>query len=407
MAGITKDGGAPLTAHDIYVQITSGPGTKKLQEAHEAAQKETSAEQTRAEHIEKLTGMISDGWEGSASERAYDATKPLGDTAALRSVQLGFTHQYLQSQIAAFDTAKNGVKPVDASPPSTAVVSEAVPWFGDIDGEMSTYQNDSQNNIAVFSAYDNASKSNGEALPTEYPAFKDGSDSPGFVLNDHESDDSSSESGADARTSHSHTGSGVPSVPGGSTVTHSSGQSAPPPTGQSVAQVPPGSTSASSAMPPPIYQPGSGGYPQTPAAQGPTTGAFNLFGPYGGPGSSYGGGSVYGRGYGGGAGSGYGGDSGSGYGSGSGSGSGARTGGSPEGPRSGAGAGAIPAEESIARRLNPGATRGGMSGMSGIGAGHGADKDEDTEHERPSFLQEDDPEDIFGTDEVTAPSVIE
>ena len=41
-----------------------------------------------------------------------------------------------------------------------------------------------------------------------------------------------------------------------------------------------------------------------------------------------------------------------------------------------------------------------------MGAGHGG-KDEDAEHERPSFLQEDDPEDIFGTDEVTAPPVIE
>jgi hypothetical protein len=48
-----------------------------------------------------------------------------------------------------------------------------------------------------------------------------------------------------------------------------------------------------------------------------------------------------------------------------------------------------------------------MSGMGAMGGGHGGQGDEDTEHERPSFLQEDDPEDIFGTDEVTAPPVIE
>ncbi len=41
---------------------------------------------------------------------------------------------------------------------------------------------------------------------------------------------------------------------------------------------------------------------------------------------------------------------------------------------------------------------GGMSG--------GARGGEDEEHERASFLLEHDPDDLFGTDEITAPPVI-
>jgi hypothetical protein len=40
------------------------------------------------------------------------------------------------------------------------------------------------------------------------------------------------------------------------------------------------------------------------------------------------------------------------------------------------------------------------------GGGKRGEGEEDTEHERPTFLVEPDPHDTFGTDEVTAPPVI-
>ncbi|HEV2780300.1 MAG TPA: hypothetical protein VGX25_12985, partial [Actinophytocola sp.] len=46
---------------------------------------------------------------------------------------------------------------------------------------------------------------------------------------------------------------------------------------------------------------------------------------------------------------------------------------------------------------------GGMAGMP-VGARGGGDGD--TEHERPAYLQEPDPESLFGTDELCAPPVI-
>ncbi|MGW5051021.1 hypothetical protein [Actinokineospora sp. NPDC004072] len=89
------------------------------------------------------------------------------------------------------------------------------------------------------------------------------------------------------------------------------------------------------------------------------------------------------------------------------SGGGAGTGGTGRPPGVGFGAGALAAEQAAARGVGAAAGRAG-AGMAGMGAppqarGQGA---EDEEHERPSYLLEPDPDEVFGAGETTAPPVI-
>ncbi|MGW5050561.1 hypothetical protein [Actinokineospora sp. NPDC004072] len=93
--------------------------------------------------------------------------------------------------------------------------------------------------------------------------------------------------------------------------------------------------------------------------------------------------------------------------------SGAGGAGQGAGPRPGAGAagmggmgqGGGPAG---GRPGGPGAGAGGRggAGMGAGGGGRGGQGEEDTEHQRASYLVEPDPEDTFGTDQITAPPVI-
>ncbi|SDC90207.1 hypothetical protein [Actinokineospora iranica] len=109
-----------------------------------------------------------------------------------------------------------------------------------------------------------------------------------------------------------------------------------------------------------------------------------------------------------------------GFGPGGGFGAGAGAGGSggfggkagPMGPGVGAGAGALAAEHAATggRGGGPMGAAGGRGGA-GMGAGMGAggargQGGEDEEHSRPSYLVEADPDEVFGTDEMTAPPVI-
>ncbi|MET8993520.1 hypothetical protein [Amycolatopsis sp. NPDC004169] len=73
--------------------------------------------------------------------------------------------------------------------------------------------------------------------------------------------------------------------------------------------------------------------------------------------------------------------------------------------------GGIGAAEAAAGRgmggLGAGAAgRGGMSPGGGLGRGQKGEGDEDTEHSRPTYLVEGDPDEVFGTDMRTAPPVI-
>ncbi|GGS16813.1 MULTISPECIES: hypothetical protein [Actinokineospora] len=95
-------------------------------------------------------------------------------------------------------------------------------------------------------------------------------------------------------------------------------------------------------------------------------------------------------------------------------------GGGPGGPGGAGGPGAKPGLGAGMGQGGPGA--GGRPGGAGAGAGgagrgagagagagaggRGGQGDEDLEHQRPSYLVEPDPEDTFGTDQITAPSVI-
>ncbi|MFG1639179.1 hypothetical protein ACGFMK_02720 [Amycolatopsis sp. NPDC049252] len=139
-----------------------------------------------------------------------------------------------------------------------------------------------------------------------------------------------------------------------------------------------------------------GGMPMSPMPMG------------GGMGGGFGGDEAYNSKIGGGAGGG--GRGGSGFGPG-GSGAGGATG---AGAASGAARpGGIGAAEAAAGRgmggLGAGsgaAGRGGVGSGGGLGRGQKGEGDEDTEHSRPTYLVEGDPDEVFGTDMRTAPPVI-
>ncbi|WP_328613400.1 hypothetical protein OHS18_32120 [Amycolatopsis sp. NBC_00355] len=175
----------------------------------------------------------------------------------------------------------------------------------------------------------------------------------------------------------------------------------------------PGSTTGAGILPagtttPSGFQPGAvptgsagnpntsmGGMPMSPMPMG------------GGMGGGFGGDEAYNSKLGGGAGGS--GRGGSGFGPG-GSGSGSATG---AGAASGAARpGGIGAAEAAAGRGMGGLGSGGAAGRGGMGSGGGMGRgqkgegDEDTEHSRPTYLVEGDPDEVFGTDMRTAPPVI-
>ncbi|WP_328613555.1 hypothetical protein OHS18_33725 [Amycolatopsis sp. NBC_00355] len=166
----------PLTAAQIYEQITGGEGIQSLSDAHTDADQLTNRMVERAQRISALRAKTMAGWQGGAGDAAADATRPLVQAAADDAVHLKTAQTAVGAQMDAFGTAKHSVKPVAAQPPEMTSDDLYNVLTGDgqsYNTKVSGWQADSQGNIEAFGAYHSASTSNGGQMPSQYAQISD------------------------------------------------------------------------------------------------------------------------------------------------------------------------------------------------------------------------------------------
>lgn len=403
-----------LNASEIYDQVTGGPGPRSLGSSHDAARALSDRLTQRAGRVIALRQKVAGGWQGAAGEGAANACQPLADAAADNSVHLMFATDSVSDQMSAFQTAKNSVKPV---PPQEPTVTDQ-DVINVITGQGPTYSTrvaqraaDSQHNVEVFGGYSTSSTANSSRVTQNYSQLEDtgaevglaGTDGPGPAKGrgPGRGDENPAVSRGPARAESgpvSVSGGPAPSGaghPGGGPYQADGGQAAVPPGGH---YVPPDSSTRTSSYAPPVQQPPSGyqfgptGQPFNPLAVGQGGGAGGSFGPLG---------YLAGGGTGGtGDGTGQGGSGSGGYRGGSGAGNepGVR-GGAGAGARSGAGeSGAVRGGNAATGAAGPAGKNGAAMG-GGMG-GKGGKGEEDKEKKAASYLQEADPDGLFGGSDV-------
>ncbi|WP_414936036.1 PPE domain-containing protein [Amycolatopsis sp. cmx-11-51] len=166
----------PLTAAQIYEQVTGGEGTGSLSEAQARAYNLTVKHHERAQRLTVLAQKTASGWQGGASSAAVDATKPLVEASMDDAMHLARAQSAITAQMGAFGSAKNSVKPVPPEQPQPTaqdaidlMEGKPVGYFDKVKG----YQADSQHNIDTFATYHSASTSNGDELPAQYAQLTD------------------------------------------------------------------------------------------------------------------------------------------------------------------------------------------------------------------------------------------
>ncbi|WP_378242746.1 hypothetical protein [Actinokineospora guangxiensis] len=366
-----------MSGYEIYHALHGGPGSSALREVHDITVAEAKHELERAKRITALGMKIESGWQGSAGAAAFGAAYPIARVSSIGVANLERTDQLLDQQAHSFDSAKGNVVPVAERAPETGFLDDIAPWSTDTETEYARHQAKSEHNIRVYDQYDMASWDNESALPTDYPSL-DGWDGEIVVDPPERTPPPGGPGDRDDVT-----------PPGGGD--RGEGRVTPPPVvgdERTRPQLVDDGTTLPQQVDSKVVQPGR--LPVVPPVTpppGPTT-----FPPYLPQGLGSGSGGA-GRGAAGTAGGRPGGAGG--------------IGGRP----GGIGPGALGAEGRSHGQADPhargqGAQGGGRGGMGGAGGGARGQGGEDEEHTRASFLQEDDPEAIFGTDQVTAPPVI-
>jgi hypothetical protein len=427
------------SATQIYQMFQSGPGTTGIYYATDGAATQMSTQDDINTQITQLNSKMASSWTGDAAEQAMSGATPLAAASDDATSALAVHQDVMSQQAEAFTTARNSVTNVPSQMP-TNPLNDFLAAVGDqqpLDDQINQYASSSENNVQVYQNYSAMSSITADAMPQSYGQIPLGNATITVVA--------PSSTGA----SGGYIGTAV--VGGGATGTEAEREAAlrrltgAPSTGGSGGEspadelssagsgtidAPPGSGSGfrlpgvpnepnlntnPDAFVPTVLEdevpigaiptggrnnnddegptPGGGGF-------GPTNFSGDLSSGVNGPGGGPGGGSaqsamesLHG---------------GSGLGSGSGSGASDLTSSS----RSGIGMASQATEESMmgGGGFGPGGPGGGggAAGEEGGmgGGGMGGRRDEDEEHTTASYLQEADPDALFGTDEVTAPPVI-
>ena len=158
------------SATQIYTMFQTGPGTTGIYNATDGAATQMSTQDDLNNQIVQLNNKMAAGWSGQASEQAMSGAMPLANAANDATNSLA-THQDVMTQQAeAFTTARNSVTNVPSTMPSNTM-NEVLAAFGDtqpLDNQISQYASQSQNNVQVYQNYATTSTWTAAEVPTSY-----------------------------------------------------------------------------------------------------------------------------------------------------------------------------------------------------------------------------------------------
>jgi hypothetical protein len=432
-----SQGNRKIDCYQIWDQITHGPGPGSIDQGQQAATRLKASYNDRVTTIDKLSRDMDAAWQGKGAAAAQDAgAHPLKAWMQDSGTKLADSDKYLGDQHTAFTTVAAKVQEVPQKPPGNGFLNSITPWETDTDRAIKDYNRNGQANVDAFNEYFKASSTNGKGLPT-YSAL-DGSVDKVDVSQDGKTGKDDGKNG-DSGTGDDRNGNGSGyqpgNLPGGGgnqpgNIPGGGGYqpgNIPGGSGYQPGNIPGGGGYNPSNIPAAGYQPGnipggsyqpgnipgSSGYTPSGIPGGTTAAGYT---PPNIPGADYSGGGGFGPG-----GSGSGGFGAGGFGpGGTGSGGlgvggfGPGTGGFGPGSSSGA---ALPGSGMAGTGSGAGgsgagggaavgkAGASGMSGMGGMQGGKGGKGGEDEERSS-KYLMGADPNDLFGTDELTAPPVI-
>lgn len=434
------------SAPDIYHRIRGGKGSGAFSNNERIMSGQSSDQDNIATTVQKLNTSMNSAWEGAASDKAISGAGPLVTSADSAAGQLSTASAAMGNQVGAFHTAYNSVIEMPTSPPANNIVNEAVTGLGlntPLDHQISQYNSDGQHNVQVYNNYSTESASNAAEMPTSFGSLPDAHPTITVIGS------TGGEVGGPSFTGSSGPVGSSGTTPGGFNPGPGGGRVEPTPLrgGTGTGPVGEGPVPSSGGWTPP------GGGTLTPSGAdplGPGGGVFGsgpggfgggsdpFLGPggfpggngqddeegdggFGGPGgfgdSGFGGADGFGGpgGFGGGAGfggsgggGGFGGPGGSGGFGGSGGPAGtAGTGASSSGATSGTGGPMGGGDEMVMGRAGMMGVPGEPGMMGPMMGGRGAKGEDDKEHKTAEYLQEADPDSLFGSDQQTVPPVIE
>lgn len=159
-------GDRKIDCYDIWEKITTGPGAGSIANGQSAASRLKGAYAERLGTIDDLAKEMDAAWTGGGAEAAQNAgAHPLRVWMADSGTKLADSDRYLGEQHSAFTTVRAQVQQVPKDPPKNNLLNAVTPWTTDTDRAIRDYNAKGQANVDAFNTYYKASSDNGQNMP--------------------------------------------------------------------------------------------------------------------------------------------------------------------------------------------------------------------------------------------------
>ncbi|MGW6936822.1 hypothetical protein ACWGE0_42715 [Lentzea sp. NPDC054927] len=158
-----------FSGHEIYAQMTGGPGTGSAQAAANAA---TALERGYAgieQRLKKVGETLGEAWTGASADAAQAAANPINQAMIQMQDALRQADHSLSNQVYQFNYNKGQLKNMPASKPETGFWDDVSPWDTDTEDAVNSYNSEESHNRKVYSEFQSASNTNRGELPKQFP----------------------------------------------------------------------------------------------------------------------------------------------------------------------------------------------------------------------------------------------
>ncbi|SEP47911.1 hypothetical protein [Amycolatopsis saalfeldensis] len=378
---------------ELVRRVKAGPGPASLGNAQSASAKQASAQMGIEADTLAAVGRLESAWSGQSGDTARGSLRPLADVAITASIALHDSQNALTDQAHAFASTRDSLHDVSDEAPSKSFLDIVTPWDTDNEDQINRRNAAIQQNNAAYQAFTGTSDDHARKMPIDYGQVPDSAEGAYALQPAPDQTHVESKDHRQKIVTPNHAGGPgqVVDQPGSTAVPPPAGHYANPEAQQPSFHVPATAhgddgTGTSGYVPPVTgaddpwgFTAGSSNSPSFPAHSSTGDDLTDSLG-----------------------------TGGSARGASNGSSASPRGGGTGEpGKATGTGRLGGTAESGVRRGTSPGAT--GARGTNGIpltsSAGKG-DKEKDQEHKTPAYLQEADPNALFGYDGKATPPVI-
>lgn len=158
---------APIEAMELYKKIHAG-NSSSLHGAGEQMSDEARAHDQIADDAHKLVNILEAGWTGDASDGARDKIRSYAKVASGVADALGTNSGNFTTQASTFDRLQSTMQPLADPPPERDFLDRLAPWDTDTEDAVRENNQRAQQNLKMFEAYDRQTSSNAESLRLDY-----------------------------------------------------------------------------------------------------------------------------------------------------------------------------------------------------------------------------------------------